>query len=61
MFNALNCFIALSLKMSEKARIQPTFDLLMDDDGKIVFELSLFTLILEKRLLGFLTLFLLHS
>jgi hypothetical protein len=47
--------------MSEKARIQPTFDLLMDDDGKIVFELSLFTLILEKRLLGFLTLFLLHS
>jgi len=35
--------------MNEKTRIQPAFDLLMDDDGKVRFELSMLAFNIKKE------------
>jgi hypothetical protein len=47
--NALNYSITLSLRICEKARIQPAFDLLMNFDGKVIFELSLLAFNIRKE------------
>jgi len=44
--------------MREKTRMQPTFDLLMDDDGKITLELSLLASNIIKEVVGSLNYFL---
>jgi hypothetical protein len=38
--------------MREKTRVQPTFDLSMDDNGKITFELSLLASNIIKEVVG---------
>ncbi len=57
LYDALNYSITLSLRMREKARIQPTFDPLMEE---LPLSCLCWPLILEKRFMGILTLFL-HS
>jgi hypothetical protein len=53
--------ITLNLKMKEKIKIQPTFDPLMDDDGRVTHELSLLASNIIKEVVArFLTHFL-HS
>jgi hypothetical protein len=44
--------------MREKTKIQPAFDLLMDDDGKITLELSLLASNIIKIVVGILNYFL---
>ncbi len=49
MSNGLNYSITLSLKtLKEEAIIQPTFDLIMDDDGRVTFELFLLAFNIKK-------------
>jgi hypothetical protein len=52
LYDALNCSITLSLKMREEARIQPTFDPLVDDDRRISLELSLLASNIKKEVDG---------
>jgi hypothetical protein len=40
--------------MREEAKIQPTFDPLLDDDGKIILELSLLASNIKKEVDGIL-------
>ncbi len=49
LFNAVNCSITLCLRTREKTRIQPTFDLLLDDDGRITLELFLLASNIKKK------------
>jgi hypothetical protein len=44
--------------MKEETRIQPAFDLLMDDDGKIILEISLLAFNIIKEVVGILNSFL---
>jgi hypothetical protein len=47
--NALNYSITLSLKtLREKTIIQPTFDLIMNDDGRVALELFLLAFDIKK-------------
>jgi len=57
LYDALNSFITWNLKMKENARIQTTFEPLMDD-GRIPLSFICWLLIFKKKLLGFLTFFL---
>jgi len=55
--DALNYFVTLSLKR-EEIRKQPTFDPLMDDDGKVILELFLLASNINKEVVGILNSFL---
>ncbi len=57
LYDALNCSIILSLGMREEAKIQPTFDPLLDDDGKFILELSLLASNIKKIVDGILDFF----
>ncbi len=50
MSNALNCSIILSLRMKDETRIKLAFDPLMDDDGKVILELSLLASNIRKEI-----------
>jgi len=52
LYDALNCSITLSLRMRRKIGIQPTFDRLMNDDGRITLELFLLASNIRKEVDG---------
>jgi hypothetical protein len=57
LYDALNCSITLNLRMKEKTRIQPTFEPLVDNDGRITLELSLLASNIIKEVDGILDFF----
>lgn len=47
--DVVNCSITLCLRMREKNLIQPAFDLLLDDDGRVTLELFLLASNIKKK------------